>query len=278
MTDILYCPYLNKSKTPVGALHVYEEATIRLRITKSYNIYDLKIIVENDTKEVLRKPLYLIPEYDNFYNVCKQICFVQNGKIIFACLGDHHFDASINGLVPISTTWPSMHSEEDIDSVIEQVQLFITSVGFKTGCVNIESRINTIDGKAYLIDIGARSGGNYTPFVIQYATGFNFVEAMLDFSMEHTDTKQIPVYNGYYAYMVMHSKEAGILKGITIAEKLKSHILERHDYIKRGQNVRSFRGANAACGVLLVKFDSNEQMQDYVNHMNSYVKVCVLNI
>lgn len=69
MTDILYCPYLNKSKTPVGALHVYEETTLRLRITKSYNIYDLKIIVENDTKEVLRKPLYLIPEYDNFYNV-----------------------------------------------------------------------------------------------------------------------------------------------------------------------------------------------------------------
>ncbi len=32
---------------------------------------------------------------------------VADGKIQFIYLGDHHFDASINNLVPFSTTFPS---------------------------------------------------------------------------------------------------------------------------------------------------------------------------
>lgn len=201
--------------------------------------------------------------------------FVRNGKVVFYYFGDHHFDSSINNLVPISTTWPSIHIKEDIQKVLDQIQIFVSKVGFKNGCMNIECRINKIDGKAYLIDVGARSGGNYTPFVIQYASGFDFVETMLDYSMEKKDRIQEVDKRGYYAYLVIHSKEDGVLSEVKVNSFLNDKIIERHDYISKGEPVRSFRGANAAVGIIIVKFDSMEQMQNVANNLNDYVKVIV---
>lgn len=199
--------------------------------------------------------------------------FVRDGQVIFHCLGDHHFDSSINNLVPVSTTWPSTHSDEEIKLVIDQIQHFVTEVGFQNGCMNTESRINKANGKAYLIDIGARSGGNYTPFVINYATGFDFVESMLDFTMEGKDRENKIQGEGCYAYLVIHSKEDGVLKKVEIDSSLDENILERHDYLAPGEHVRSFRGANAAAGILIVHFATADEMQEVADHLDKYIRL-----
>src|SRR5574344_224695 len=85
--------------------------------------------------------------------------FISDGKIKFLYLGDHHFDQKINNLVPYSTTYPSIHTDAEIQLCIEQIQKFITDVGFKTGGINVELRISKRNNKAYIIDIGARNGG-----------------------------------------------------------------------------------------------------------------------
>ena len=200
-------------------------------------------------------------------------CFVKDGKIVFIYLGDHHFDAGINNLVPVSTTWPSVHSEETLKKVEQQIQMFINKVGFMNGCMNIESRISKADSKAYLIDVGARSGGNYTPYVIQYASGFNFIEAMLNFSMERKPYAQTVNKQGFFAYLVIHAEKDGILAKVTIDDRLNDKIVERHDYIPAGGHVRSFRGANAAIGIVIAKFDSMDEMQQVSNHLNEYIHV-----
>ena len=76
MSDILFSPYLKQYKTPLGALFVYEDVNLKIRITKKYRIYNLVIVVSNDEKELFRKPLEF--KYDdeieyaeyNLYSVC----------------------------------------------------------------------------------------------------------------------------------------------------------------------------------------------------------------
>lgn len=199
--------------------------------------------------------------------------FVQNGRVIFHYLGDHHFDMSINNLVPVSTTWPSTHSDDEIQKVLEQIQMFVTKVGFQNGCMNIESRIDKNDENAYLIDVGARSGGNYTPFVIHRATGFDFVETMLDFSMEGRYRKNVVEKKGYYAYLVIHSKTEGELVCVNVDKSLDEHVVECHKYIEPGMHVRSFRGANAAIGILIVRFETAEDMQRVADNLDKYIQV-----
>lgn len=200
-------------------------------------------------------------------------CYAKNGKLFFICLGDHHFDSSINNLVPISTTWPSIHPKEHIEAVTNQISKVIESVGFIQGGINIEARISKKDGKAYLIDVGARNGGNFTPIVIHYASGFDFVDSAINYSLNLPSQTYPLSNNGFYAYMVIHAKNDGCLENITISEELSSHIVERYDYYKYGDKVRSFRGANAAIGILIVKFSSKEEMWDFVENMDSHIVV-----
>lgn len=199
--------------------------------------------------------------------------FVYDGNVEFVYLGDHHFDSGINNLVPVSTTFPSTHLLEDMECIEREVQRFISEVGFKQGGINVEARISSLDRKVYLIEVGARNGGNFTPRVIQYASGFNFMDACLDGALGFPFHPQ-PVYKaGYYAYMILHSSEDGILADIFVDSVLESKILERHYYLRPGDEVKSFKGSNSAVGVLLVRFDTAREMMHYVDCMNDYCKV-----
>lgn len=200
-------------------------------------------------------------------------CYASNGKLTFICLGDHHFDSSINNLVPISTTWPSIHPKEHIEAVTNQISKVIERVGFVQGGINIEARINKKDGKAYLIDVGARNGGNFTPIVIHYVSGFDFVDSAINYALSLPQNNYHISDKGCYAYMVIHAKNDGFLESITISDELSTHIVERYDYYKYGDKVCSFRGANAAIGILIVKFSSKEEMWEFVDNMDSHIEV-----
>lgn len=190
--------------------------------------------------------------------------FVENGVLSFSYLGDHHFNSKINNLVPISTTFPSLHSDEIVVQVERTVQDFIDKVGFKQGGINIEARVSG-DNQIYLIEVGPRNGGNFTPAVIGYASGFNFIDSCLDIALSVNSTAPLICKKGFFAYMIIHSEHSGILDRVEISCDLQSKILERHDYVNVGGRVNSFTGAGAAIGVLILRFDSMEQMLDYTN-------------
>ena len=225
-----------------------------------------------------RSKRIIIEEYiELFGNQIHGDAFVVDGEIKFTYLGDHHFNESINNLVPYSTTFPSQHSEEEINMVKDEVQRFISLVGFKQGGINIEARISKENGKVYLIEVGPRNGGNFTPIIIQYATGFNFIDATLDAALDlEYKEQQIIKENGYFAYLVLHTDRDGIFKSISISPKIGKLIIEKHIYLKEGDIVHSFHGANAAIGVLLVKFSSLVEMNEIVEHFMDYYNIILV--
>lgn len=199
--------------------------------------------------------------------------FVADGELKFLCLGDHHFDSAINNLVPISTTFPSRHSAEEIEKVRNEVARFIKEVGFRQGGINIEARISKKDGKPYLIEVGPRNGGNFTPVVIGKATGFDFVDAALDAALGLPYKEQTPHPANPTAYLIVHSKEDGKLENVTLSYLLESRLFGRYDYVKPGEEVRSFMGANVAAGVLLASFRDMEEMERCVEGMDENIKI-----
>ncbi|MCK9181384.1 MAG: ATP-grasp domain-containing protein [Fibrobacteraceae bacterium] len=199
--------------------------------------------------------------------------FVKNGHIEFLCLGDHHFDSSINNIVPYSTTFPTSHSAKEIEACREQIQSFISKVKFSNGGFNVELRISKQNGKPYIIDIGARNGGNFTPKVIEYATGFNFMDAAISVALG----KEPPAYklqnNGFFSYLVLYAKKEGFLKSIEFSKEIESRLLEKHLYLKSGDHIEKFFGANSAIGVLLLKYESREIMDSIVNGSTNQYKI-----
>lgn len=198
--------------------------------------------------------------------------FVDKGKIKFIYLGDHHFDNKINDLVPISSTFPSQHSKETIRLVENEVQRFISKVGFKQGGINIEARIDD-EGKAYLIEVGPRNGGNFIPIVLQHASGFNFIDANLDAYLGLDFKEQEVRKEGFVSHLIPHSKAQGTLDSLVINPELASKIIERHDAILPGEQVNTFIGSNAAISILIIRYNSAEEMDYYVSHCEEMCQV-----
>ena len=203
--------------------------------------------------------------------------FVENGKLIFLCLGDHHFDRTINNLVPYSTTFPTEHSKETVEECKEQIQKFISKVGFKNGGFNVELRVSKKDKKPYIIDIGARNGGNFTPKVIEYCTGFNFMDRALKASLSEplVDIQKGNKVADFVSYLILHSPKDGILKNYTLSQEIQNRLIEKHIYIQNGEKVESFLGANAAIGVLILKYETREAMNKIVDNFEELYTVSI---
>ena len=68
MIDFLFNPTNRLHKSILGALEVNENCEINLYVNKNFNIYDLKIVIYNETNEIVQKSLNFKKTEDN-YNV-----------------------------------------------------------------------------------------------------------------------------------------------------------------------------------------------------------------
>lgn len=197
--------------------------------------------------------------------------FVLNGQLVFSLLGDHHYDFKVNPFVPYSTTWPSKKSNAIISLVNSDVNSLINKIGFKNGPINIEARVNT-DGKIIIMELGPRSGGNFVPQVINYASGFDMVKASIDVLTGNAVViPQKAVLKS--AYYVIHTEVEGTLIHLSLSDVLKTYIQEFHQYVFPGEAVNSFQGANAAIGVIILKFSNRKEMEYIIANMENYIEL-----
>ena len=244
-------------------------------VTVVNNVNDVQNAIEC-ALEKSRSKKFIIEEY--IEPVGKQLHgdgFVQNGKVVFLHLGDHHFDSTINNLVPYSTTYPTEHPVEIVNACKNQIQDFMSKVGFKNGGFNVELRISNKDNKPYIIDIGARNGGNFTPKVIEYGSGFNFLDRAIKIALGESidDIKMTDKVSNFVSYLILHSDKNGVLNNIVLDKMIEDRIIEKHIYLKSGDKVEAFLGANAALGVLIMKYESREVMDEIVENFPNLYKV-----
>ena len=197
--------------------------------------------------------------------------FVIDGKLAFSCLGDHIYNGQVNPFNPTGTFWPSKLPEESVRRIESDVDKIIQLSGFSNGPINIEARINHKE-VPYVMEIGPRNGGHFVPKAIQYATGFDMLSASFDLiegrKIVVNENKAKPS-----AYIALHSEEDGVLEKVEISNKIQPFIKEQHEYVKIGSPVKSFQGANAAVGILLLAFSSIQEMDYYISNINKYVKI-----
>jgi hypothetical protein len=63
-----------------------------------------------------------------------------------------------------------------------------------------------------------------------------------------------------------------------IKEKLQPFVREFHQYINPGERVKSFQGANAAIGILLMTFKNREEMEYIINNMHEFLDLKIQKI
>lgn len=192
--------------------------------------------------------------------------FIIDGEMRFCLLGDNLFFSDSNPLKPSSEVYPSKKPKKLVQAVEEQVENLIRCSGYKNGPVNLEIRVDS-DGDIYIMEIGPRSGGTFTPQTIAHSTGFDMLKASLDFlegkQISIPETKNLkPTIN-----FVLHSNTDGILRKLEFDERIQEYIVEKHLHVEPGDFVKSFKNPNSNLGVVILKFNNFEEMDVIIDDL-----------
>ena len=200
-----------------------------------------------------------------------------DGKLVFTSFCAQRFDVdATNPYTPAAYSWPSTFTKEQEEYLTSEIQRLITLLGLKTVVYNIESRIGT-NGKPYIMELTPRGGGNRLCEMLHYATGVDMISAITraivgDPILEPIEQK---AYNGHWAEIILHADESGAFDHLEISKDLSANIMEEDLWVKKGEHVKSFEGANNAIGTLVLKFKTAEELEDAITHQRDWLKIVV---
>ncbi|MBR1932515.1 MAG: ATP-grasp domain-containing protein [Prevotella sp.] len=203
--------------------------------------------------------------------------FSVDGKLVFHCLGNEFYSTKVDkDFAPLGECWPTVMPKEVIDTLAADLQRLITSLGMKSTAYNVEA-IYGEDGKVYILELGARSGGSLIPQITALATGVDMVPYVIKAALgeDCSDLKMVPV-KGFWSNYMAHANETGKYAGIEYDEEFKqNNLVDFVTDIKLGDPVHKYRDAQDCVGELLLRYDSAEQMNHIIEHMDDYVQIKV---
>ena len=200
--------------------------------------------------------------------------FSVNGELKVASFSSQRFDENCeNPYAPSAYSWPSSISQAHLKELTAEIQRLLKLLNMGTSIYNIEVREST-NGKAYIMELSPRGGGNRLSEMLRYATGVDLITNAVRAAvgMDVVDVEQRPL-DGCWAEVILHSEKSGIYDRLWIAEELRDNVVEEDLWICSGDKVGGFSAANEAIGTLVLKFGSEERLQEVMNDLTTYVKV-----
>ena len=87
-----------------------------------------------------------------------------------------------------------------------------------------------------------------------------------------TDIEQKP-YDGHWAEVILHADKSGTFQGLEITRELELYVVEKDLWVKTGDKISSFNGANDAIGTLVMKFCAQDKTEGILGKIGSNIKL-----
>lgn len=207
-------------------------------------------------------------------------CFSVDGRLVFCSFSDQRFDdKALNPYTPSAYSWPPTMPAEAQKELRSELQRLCDLLHLRTGIYNVETRLCK-NGHPYIMEMSPRGGGNRLAEMLRYACGTDLIRnAMYDALGAPVEQFGDPVYNGWLAEVVLHADEAGMFERLDVSDELASRlgaeIVETDLWVEPGDEVKGFNGANNAIGTLVVRFPSEENLEEAMSDIPSWCKVVV---
>ena len=202
--------------------------------------------------------------------------FSVDGELKFVSFSSQHFDKSAaNPYTPAAYHWPTSMSEAHQAELTSEIQRLLKLLKMRTSIYNIETR-ESLDEKAYIMEISPRGGGNRLAEMIKYTMDVDLITNSVRAAIgeKTVDIVQKP-YNGYWSDIILHSNRNGKFKKLWISDDIKDNIVETDLWVKPGEYIGSFEGANASIGMIVFKHKTENEMISAMRNRYDLVKVIV---
>lgn len=201
-------------------------------------------------------------------------CFSVDGILKFISFSAQRFDKDApNPYTPSAYSWPSTMTKEQEAELTSELQRLLTLLNMKTSIYNVETRIGK-NGKAYIMEVSPRGGGNRLSEMIRYATEVDLITNAVRAAVgeEVKEIEQKP-YNGNWAEIILHADKDGYFKELDIDQGFYNRYVKQVDlWVKENDKISAFRGANDTIGTLVLNFNTHEELNDIISNIGLYVR------
>ncbi len=244
-------------------------------VTKVENKNDLHDAIEIALTASLSKNFVIEDFLDKVGAQSSADVFTVDGKLVYPAFSDQLFDPdAANPYTPAIEIWPSTMDQKFQDDLTAQLQRLFTLLNVKSGIYNVESRVCS-DGKAYIMEVSPRGGGNRIAELQDMATGQSLIRNEIKKALGlPLDEITAPKYDGVWCNYILHSNKHGTFDSINIDESFKAkHVKDIGLIVKSGEQVHPFTGANNSFGTLFLQFSSQEELEHFFYNPQSWIKI-----
>lgn len=193
--------------------------------------------------------------------------FVSDGKFTCVSFTSQLFDPAVpNPYTPAAYTMPASLPAWAQKELVSELQRLADLLGLRDGVFNIETRVAT-DGKAYIMESSPRGGGNRLCEMLKHATAgkTDLVTAAVKAALgEPVGDLPMPAYDGFWYQQMLHSDHDGAFAGMEYTPGFReAHVAEEQLWVEPGQKVEAFSAANHAFGSVFMRFDSQEELNEF---------------
>ena len=203
-------------------------------------------------------------------------CFSLNGDLKVVTFSAQRFDENAAGeYVPAAYSWPSSMNMQQETELASELQRLISLLHMNTSIYNIETRVCK-NGKPYIMEVSPRGGGNRLAEMMRYASGVDMITACTRAAVGDPvgEISQKPL-NGHWAEVILHAEKAGLFDHLEVTDDVKPFVVETDLWVKQGDKVENFDGANHAIGTLVMRFPNSETLERAMTNIGSWCNVIV---
>lgn len=244
-------------------------------VTKVTDKSDLKSAIETALSASLSKNFIIEDFLDKVGAQSSADIFTVDGNLVYPAYSDQLFDKdAANPYTPAIEIWPASMEQKFQDDLTAQLQRLFTLLGVKSGIYNVESRVCS-DGKAYIMEVSPRGGGNRIAELQDMATGQSLIRNEIRKALGMPmDDITIPKYDGVWCNYILHSYEEGTLVSVEIDPAFRDkYVRDIGLIVKPGDHITPFKGANNSLGTLFLRFETREELNRAIESPDSWVHI-----
>jgi len=182
------------------------------------------------------------------------------GVLLYASYADQHQYRTESTEAGMGNLVPSSHTPVVLQNATKQICQLVASIGLRSGIYNTDMIVSR--GRVYLLDFGARLGGNMLGEVHRLATGVDYTQVALDIAFGKKPSINPFATHSNAGHLVLHANSTGILTHLELSPELRRHVvLELRSKIV-GDMVNPYRSTQDRLGILILQSDDRSALED----------------
>ena len=246
-------------------------------VTKVNDETELRNAVKNAFDNSISKKIIIEDFLDVVGFQSSTDMFSVDGRIVYPVFSDQLFDSNAeNPFVPIVEIWPSTMPLSYQQDLVKQLNRLLELLKCKNGLYNVECRVCS-DGKAYLMEVSPRGGGNHIALLQDFALGTSFIEDDIRASLGVSLKMKVPhEIDGVWCVYTIHPPKSqhGLFKSMMFVESAENNHLKFLDLaVKPNDEIKPFTGANVSLGDAILHFSSREELEKGIDNTSNLLEI-----